>query len=911
MQTQPTQLGKGVHMQRHGQRIGSGTTAGVKRVIGGGLPTLPSRAIGKIAQFVQQMELDEAVVVVGGSETHVDDADTEAEAARTARTARTQQARRAHNLSQVLCVSRHWLRSAAAQLWRHVRVRSLGLESVVSALLAESPLVPYAAFVRRVTLLGGQVEIGDIDLLLLLAQRLSSLRINLQTASNVLLLSIADYCPRLSHLVLRECPLSAPSLLTKMCLACPLIRNLDLSYTLFDTEAAVIAVTYLPALQSLIVEGLGAPLHSEDSSTSTSTTIQSTAKNKSLKYVSLRNSLPTDSHIRRLAQTCPSLQTLIISSCTSLSDDAILSIAQFCPLLETLDASFIPSLTDLSLYALSHRLSSSLYSLSLSSCTNISPLAVQFLIDACLSESSGVASAEPNSFTRNGRLHQLVMHGCPLILQSYLGAFDTKKDGFGVTFVIQESPADAQENASQVENQTKGMDGQAIDLLEWMLVGEELRAAVGAGSRQPTPSTKPTLSLLSTSNLQPNNINNVGAGASSNGGATATSPRNDYTLEPNELWMLAAYNMRILNHSAIAHTAPATNSAAPNRVGTSNNLFDSLDSLTDSEDTSTAATTPSHTASSLRNSNRSSFQSLGDAQPAETNSSNISDLTSKELKRLSSLSVASSVSSTTSSTRLPTPTPSRLPSSRLRQSTSMTNASSSLPKPASSLSKRTMQQQSTPTPITSKTPTPTPTRKINFSAYHNTPTQPPPPVTRSFSGLKKPTSLLTLSSYTTPLSPPTSASTTTSSYKPRTFKKYNEDAAEVSSLLTPRKPGTAVLERTTTKPVRSTTTITTTTPVKGIGSALKRPASGVSPGSGGVTPVRGASTYGSSNSSGLKPPMTRRQTIIAPVTPVSSPGSGSGMMESPVTGGLSLDKWRAVTPPPSVSVASTVAGSGN
>jgi hypothetical protein len=77
-----------------------------------------------------------------------------------------------------------------------------------------------------------------------------------------------------------------------------------------------------------------------------------------LTYLNLRNSLVTDPILRFVARQCPHLKTLILESCSDLSDSGIMKVANSCSELRTLDLSFCHLVTDLSIQVFTIRASS-------------------------------------------------------------------------------------------------------------------------------------------------------------------------------------------------------------------------------------------------------------------------------------------------------------------------------------------------------------------------------------------------------------------------------------------------------------------------------------------------------------------------------------------------------------------------
>jgi hypothetical protein len=77
-----------------------------------------------------------------------------------------------------------------------------------------------------------------------------------------------------------------------------------------------------------------------------------------LTYLNLRNSLVTDPILRFVARQCPKLKTLILESCSDLSDSGVMKVANSCLQLATLDLSFCNLVSDLSVQVFTIRATS-------------------------------------------------------------------------------------------------------------------------------------------------------------------------------------------------------------------------------------------------------------------------------------------------------------------------------------------------------------------------------------------------------------------------------------------------------------------------------------------------------------------------------------------------------------------------
>ncbi|KAJ3122578.1 hypothetical protein HK100_011913 [Physocladia obscura] len=333
------------------------------------------------------------------------------------------------NYIEIMCVCHSWLNAAATLLYRTLSLRStpLMLTRVTHTLLDPHASLPYAMLVKHITNYNSPefdnslLEMGDIDTLLQVCPMLTSFVFTASPlASNILVQSIADNCRRLSHLSLRECPVT-DALISTLCSSCPRIAFLDLSFSLVSVASIPAIVDKLPALSTLWLESI------LPSTTPVSFSVNSKGSKSFLKSVNLKNSAISDIHLRYIAQACPNLKTLLLDGCIFLTDDGIVSLSRSCVNLEILDLSFISSVTDLSIYSIALCLRSSIQILSLCGCSAISVSVVQFLIDECCSSSQ----------TSRKSLNQLVLHGCTQIINSYIADFDTAKTPGGIECMLE------------------------------------------------------------------------------------------------------------------------------------------------------------------------------------------------------------------------------------------------------------------------------------------------------------------------------------------------------------------------------------------------------------------------------------------------------------------------------------------
>ncbi|KAJ3238162.1 hypothetical protein HDU81_008309 [Chytriomyces hyalinus] len=726
-----------------------------------------------------------------------------------------------HMIASLLVVNRRWLQAGAGLLYRILDPTN---QKVAATLLDGNAMLPYAMLVRAIRFdgefdsekggnqhVGADLEMGDVDTLIQLCPMLTSFSFNaVPMASNILAQSLADNAHRLTHLSLRECPIT-DLLIKPLCNSCRKLSTVDLSYSLVTVASAVTLVESLPNITKLVMEGAApsqAPVSFSPLETFT----------RPLKTLNLKNSGASDVHVRFIALACPQLATIRLEGCSSLTDDCIIRISQSCSNLETLDLSLVSLITDLSMYSIIQNChqSQSVRNLSLSGCVRLSTSIIQLLINTLC----GKAVSVPLQF--------LALHGCTNIINSYLVKFDSSRS----------------------------------EELECMFSAVELQAAVGA---QPPELMSPTTS-------------------------TASTRVNDYAIDSNELWMLAAYNTRILD---AAGNGKYSGMDTLSEVS-SNDRSGSLASL----DTITPSMVLEHGSAG------------GGTAPLLLSTQTLLHLTegkrefpdnSKRISTNSNLSIASSSGSGSRISRLPAPSSgSKLPASKLRQSATIKAVAKGLMKPGSSIpGARSRIASAAPSAIATPTKTPT---KINFAASTSSATP------SRISSVRPATNRLSVSSgsYSSPrLSSAPSASTSqTSGYKPRSFKKFNDGEFGEGVSSTPVKTPASRTNSSSVKPGSMSATASSRRPTtlstasKAVASPAGRSTASSKPGGGAVPPSVMSSRYNSDSAvttaktGGLD--RWRSSTTGAPN--VTSPESGSrASADSPLSAGSSgmgLDRHR-------------------
>ncbi|KAJ3216248.1 hypothetical protein HDU67_009758 [Dinochytrium kinnereticum] len=268
------------------------------------------------------------------------------------------------------------------------------------------PYVPYPVMIRELDISGNAADnlyMGDLDAVLGMVPNLEVFRLeNCFHISNILIQSLAHHCPNLLQLDLPGCPISdsfVPALTKK----CRHLLRLDLSFT--NVSIASIHPVILQS-ESLLELDLSECREADDL---TSLDLSNKGFKRPLKSLNLRNTLISDDLLRFAISQCPELEIIVLESCPSVTDDAVIKIVNTCHRLRSLDCSFCDRITDLSLNALTVRAAASgggmLEELYLSACDLITPAAVHQMVQKAT------------------KLELLVLDGCEKILGTYVQEF--------------------------------------------------------------------------------------------------------------------------------------------------------------------------------------------------------------------------------------------------------------------------------------------------------------------------------------------------------------------------------------------------------------------------------------------------------------------------------------------------------
>ncbi|KAJ3109515.1 hypothetical protein HDU97_005172 [Phlyctochytrium planicorne] len=244
---------------------------------------------------------------------------------------------------------------------------------------------------------------GDLDAVLGMSPNLEVFRLeNCFHISNILIQSLAHHCPNLLQLDLPGCPIS-DSFISALTKKCKHILRLDLSFT--NVSIASIHPV-ISQSESLLELDLSECREADDLM---SLDLSYKGYKRPLKSLNLRNTPVNDDLLRFAISQCPELEIIVLESCPSVTDDAVIKIVNTCFKLRSLDCSFCDRITDLSLNALTVRAAASnggtLEELYLSACDLITPTAVHQMVQ------------------KNTKLELLVLDGCEKILGTYVQEF--------------------------------------------------------------------------------------------------------------------------------------------------------------------------------------------------------------------------------------------------------------------------------------------------------------------------------------------------------------------------------------------------------------------------------------------------------------------------------------------------------
>ncbi|RKP00083.1 hypothetical protein CXG81DRAFT_27189 [Caulochytrium protostelioides] len=330
------------------------------------------------------------------------------------------------DLYTCLFVNRRWSRSAARTLYQRLPVATVdSYTSLLTMLIGgESPVHPYASYVTEWQVpasMAETIEIGDLDIGLQLFGNLRSVRIGpCPTLTNVFVQGLIDHVPRLQVLTLRGCAVS-DALLVDLVAQCPRLTTLDLAYTHVSAASLIDLVQACPTLRLLDLEGTRGPARGAAPRRLDLGAVG--AARSPLQSLNLTRSGVTDLILAAALPSCARLDVVVLEGCAHLTDAGVLSLATHCPRLTSLDLGFCRQLTDLTLAILGAR-APCLASLVLSGCLGMTPSSlhvfVRQLVAAAATADAAIATA---TTTAAPRLRELVLHACPQLEGSIFAAY--------------------------------------------------------------------------------------------------------------------------------------------------------------------------------------------------------------------------------------------------------------------------------------------------------------------------------------------------------------------------------------------------------------------------------------------------------------------------------------------------------
>ncbi|KAI8898834.1 hypothetical protein BC833DRAFT_619974 [Globomyces pollinis-pini] len=322
---------------------------------------------------------------------------------------------------KLLLVCKVWSKAFTTALYENPLLENGdSFEMLLGLLNTPLPFYPYAYLIQKLDFVGSAADnifMGDLDACLKQCVNIRTLRLErCFHISNILIQSISKNCPKLEQLDLPGCPVS-DTFLPQLARNCQKLKRVDLSFTNMTIASLYHLVSNCPEILEIDLseckpsDRLPDPLGKKVASP--------------LQYLNLRNSPVNDPFVRYIASQCGKLKTLILESCTELTDASLMKVANSCPDLVTLDLSFCDLMTDLSLQVFAIRASTgnggSLQELHLSACDSITPAAVYQLVQKCT------------------KLELLVLDGCEKMSGTYIKRMATyQSDDITCTYEAKE-----------------------------------------------------------------------------------------------------------------------------------------------------------------------------------------------------------------------------------------------------------------------------------------------------------------------------------------------------------------------------------------------------------------------------------------------------------------------------------------
>jgi hypothetical protein len=181
---------------------------------------------------------------------------------------------------------------------------------------------------------------------------------------------IAQHCPHLQHLDVRECRAVTGPAVSSIAQSCPALVYLDINATLVDAAAVASIAEHCPLLQHLDIANIKVP---------GGCCVALVQACPHLVYFACRETTGPD--IEAIAEFCPNLQALIIAK-TSAGDYELESLAESCTHLRVLDLSSPSFISDAALDAVAEHCKD-LQDLCLSGCFDIRDYGVHEILFNC------------------------------------------------------------------------------------------------------------------------------------------------------------------------------------------------------------------------------------------------------------------------------------------------------------------------------------------------------------------------------------------------------------------------------------------------------------------------------------------------------------------------------------------------
>ena len=200
--------------------------------------------------------------------------------------------------------------------------------------------------------------------------RLRHLDLAGNTISETAIETVAQACPQLECLIMRDCDVTDATLWA-VAQHCPQLKELDVSFNCVSDAAIETVAQACSQLERLyLADGY---VHSA---------LWAVAQGcRQLKELDVSHNLVSNAAIQAVAQACPQLRSLNVSYCYYLRDEAIDSVALGCSQLECLDVSGL-NITDAAIHAVTQGCSQ-LKQLDITQCAMLTESALVSIMESC------------------------------------------------------------------------------------------------------------------------------------------------------------------------------------------------------------------------------------------------------------------------------------------------------------------------------------------------------------------------------------------------------------------------------------------------------------------------------------------------------------------------------------------------